>query len=382
MAEEMTQITRRRRSGKHLTLERILDYAVKHRASDIHLKEARPPIIRVDGEIRFVGETPLTHTHMLGYLDLLMAPPLKDEFLERGDADIAATFPGIGRFRVNCLKQRSSVAIIMRHVKSKLPDLAKMHLPSVPIQHIAELRRGLALVTGTTGSGKSTTLAGIIDIINKTRHEHIVTLEDPIEFLHEDKMSSVVQREVSIDTKDFKTALRALMREDPDVILIGEMRDTETFQACISAAETGHMVLSTLHTTNAMLTIDRILDLFPPEQHQQVRSQLALQLRAILSQRLLPAASGSGRVPAVEVMFNTPAIASLIRDNNLKLIPNAIAGGKEEGMQTFNMSLAKLVEQGLILEEDALNASDNADELKMNLKGIFLSQGRGGILKR
>lgn len=372
----------RKRSGKQLTLSRILSYAVKNGASDIHLKVERPPVVRIDGRIRFVGETPLTQEHMLGYLDEIMDEPQRKRFMETGDADLALTMPESGRFRVNCLKQRGTIAIIMRHVKAKLPNLQKLNLPVEPMRKIVELRRGLVLVTGTTGSGKSTTLAGIIDMINEARSDHIITLEDPIEFLHPDKKSSVIQREVAIDTLDFKTALRAMMREDPDVILIGEMRDTETFQACISAAETGHMVFSTLHTTNVMMTIDRIVDLFPPEQHQQVRSQLALQLRAVISQRLLPAASGQGRVPAVEIMFNTGATASLIRDNNLKLIPNAIMAGKDEGMQTFNMSLAKLVEAGLVSEQDALLASDNPEELKMNMRGIFLSQGRGGILKK
>ena len=372
----------RRPSGRQLSLEKILSYAVKKGASDIHLKVPRPPIVRIDGEIRFAGEVPLNQDHMLAYIDAIMNPEQKAKFLETGDFDLALSMPGIGRFRVNCLRQRGTIAIIMRHVKEKTPDLGKLHLPLPAMQCIAEMRRGLILVTGTTGSGKSTTLAGIIDMINSSRPDHIVTLEDPIEFLHEDKKSSVIQREVAIDTKDFKTALRALMREDPDVILIGEMRDNETFQACISASETGHLVFSTLHTTNAMLTIDRILDLFPPDQHQQVRSQLSLQLRAIVAQRLLPNLDGTGRVPAVEVMFNTPAIAALIRDNNLKLIPNAIAGGREEGMQTFNMSLVQLVENGLISEQEAELASDNPEELRMNLKGIFLSQGRGGILKR
>jgi len=376
------QSKRRTRTGKQLTLKRILSYAVKKRASDVHLKVGRPPVVRIDGKIRFAGETPLTQDHILGYLDEMMEPDQKARFLESGDADLALDLAGIGRFRVNCLKQRGTVAVIMRHVKDKLPDLKKLNLPVEAMKRLAEYRRGLILVTGTTGSGKSTTLAGVIDMVNRARADHIVTLEDPIEFLHEDKKSSVIQREVAIDTKDFKTALRALMREDPDVILIGEMRDHETFQACISAAETGHVVFTTLHTTNAMMTIDRILDLFPPEQHHQVRSQLSLQLRAIVSQRLLTAADGNGRVPAVEIMFNTGAIASLIRDNNLKVIPNAIAAGKEEGMQTFNMSLAGLVDQSLITENDALLASDNPDELRMNLKGIYLSQGRGGILKK
>ena len=357
-------------------------YAVERRASDIHLKAGRPPIMRVDGEVRFAGEDSLTAEHVLSFLDEMMSPAQKEEFLRTGDADLGLQMEGVGRFRVNCLKQRGTTAMIMRHIKEKIPDVSNLNMPRGPIEQIANSRRGLVLVTGTTGSGKSTTLAAIIDIINRTRREHIVTLEDPIEYMHQDKLSSVIQREMALDTKDFKTALRALMREDPDVILIGEMRDEETFAACISAAETGHLVFSTLHTTNAMLTIDRILDLFPPTQHQQVRSQISSQLRAILSQRLLPSLDGVGRVPALEILFNTPAVAGLIRDNNLRQIPSAINAGQGEGMQSFNMSLTKLVQDGLIGEAEAMAASDNADELKMNLQGIFLSQSRGGILKR
>jgi twitching motility protein PilT len=277
--------------------------------------------------------------------------------------------------------QRGSVGIVMRHVKGKILDFPTLNLPA-SLETIARMPRGLVLVTGTTGSGKSTTLASVIDYINQARRCHIITLEDPIEFLHTNKKSIVTQREVTIDTRDFSTALRAAMREDPDVILIGEMRDCETFQAAISAAETGHLVFSTLHTTNAMLTIDRIVDLFPNTQHTQVRSQLALQLRACVAQRLLQAKDGKGRVPAVEVMFTSPAIASLIRENNIKQIPNAISGGKEDGSQTFNMSLVEMVNRNLVTQEEAEWNSDNPEELKMNLKGIFLSQGRGGILKR
>ena len=367
---------------EQLSLEKILSYAVKRGASDIHLKVPRPPVMRLNGAIRFAGEVPITQEHMLGFLDEMMDEKAKEKFLESGDADLALSMPGIGRFRVNCLMQRGTVAIIMRHVKSEIPNFKDLSLPEKPIQRIAQMRRGLVLVTGTTGSGKSTTLASIINIINRTRSEHIVSLEDPIEFLHEDIKSSIIQREVAIDTKDFKTALRALMREDPDVILIGEMRDRETFEACIAASETGHLVFSTLHTTNAMLTIDRIVDIFPSDQSDQVRTQLSRQLQALIAQRLIPSADGTGRVPAVEIMFNTAAIASLIKENDLKQIPGAIAGGKEEGMQTFNMSLVDLVQSGRIEEEEALLASDNADELKMNLQGIYLSQGRGGILKR
>lgn len=364
-----------------MPFRKILAYALKQGASDIHLKVGRPPIVRINGEIRFAGELALTEEDLAAYVEEMMTREQKAKFLETGDLDLGLNVPDVGRFRVNCLMQRGTPAVVMRHIKTKIPNHADLKLPERAIQKIADFERGLVLVTGTTGSGKSTTLAAIIDIINSTKHKHIVTLEDPIEFVHPDKKCSVIQREVAIDTKDFKTALRAMMREDPDVILIGEMRDEETFQACISASETGHVVFSTLHTTNAALTIDRIIDLFPPAQHAQVRAQIALQLKAILAQRLLPSLQG-GRVPAVEIMFNTPAMAQLIRENNLKQIPGLIAGSKEDAMQTFNMCLAGLVTAGYITEQEAMVASDNPDELKMNLQGIYLSSGRGGILKK
>lgn len=379
---DTSESRRGKKSSKKLTLRKILKYAVRQGASDIHFKVPRPPIVRVDGEIRFAGETPLTDKNMLDFLDEMMDEPQKEKFLESGDMDLALTMPDIGRFRVNCLMQRGTIAIIMRYVKGEIPDFTKLRLPTVALEKIAGFRRGLVLVTGTTGSGKSTTLAAIIDMINETRSDHIVTLEDPIEFIHEDKKSSIIQREMAIDTKDFKTALRAVMREDPDVILIGEMRDIETFEACVAASETGHLVFSTLHTTNAMMTISRIVDLFPTEQHQQIRILLANNLNALVAQRLLPRADGKGRVPAIEIMFNTPAIAALIRGNEINVIPQAIAGGEEEDMQTFNKSLVGLVQDDIITEEEASRASDNPDELKMNLQGIFLSAGRGGILKR
>ncbi len=362
-------------------LTKILAYAVKHGASDIHLTVGSPPAVRIDGDIRFLNSEPLEPEHTDAFLDELMTPEEKEEFSKRGDDDLAYGVPGLGRFRVNCLKQRGSVGIVMRHVKSKILKFEDLHLPLV-LEKIANMNRGLVLITGTTGSGKSTTLASVVDWINERKRVHIVTLEDPIEFLHINKKSIITQREVSIDTKNFYIALRAMMREDPDIILIGEMRDAETFQAAISAAETGHLVFTTLHTTNVMLTIDRILDMFPNNQHDQVRSQISLQLRACVSQRLIASADGKGRVPTVEVMLNNPGIAGLIKENNIKQIPNAIAGGKEDGMQTFNMSLVDLIKRGLISHDDARLASDNPEELDMNLQGIFLSQGRGGILKR
>lgn len=363
------------------SLQKILTYAVKHGASDVHLTVGSPPAIRLDGIIRFIGEDPITNDDNLGFLDEIMTPEDKEQFMKSGDSDQALSFPGLGRFRVNILKQRNSVGIVMRHVKAKIPNFEELNLPYA-IEKLTEMHRGLVLITGTTGSGKSTTLAAIIDKINIDRRLHIVTIEDPIEFLHSNKKSIVTQRELHIDTKDFHAALRAAMREDPDVILIGEMRDAETFQAAMAAAETGHLVFSTLHTTNAMLTVDRIVDLFPSNQHNQIRSQLSLQLRACIAQRLIPSADGVGRVPAVEVMLNNPAIASLIKENNLRQIPNVIAGGKEDGMQTFNMSLYELIKKGLVTEDQGMAASDNPDELAMNLQGITLSQGRGGIIRR
>ena len=364
-----------------LRLNKILSYAVKHGASDVHITVGSPPAVRVDGVIRFVGDVPLGPEDTNRFIEEILNEKQREVFYDTGDFDSALSVPGLGRFRVNCMMQRGSVGIVMRHVKGKILDFDSLNLPP-SMEKIANMARGLVLITGTTGSGKSTTLASIIDKINTTKPLHIVTLEDPIEYLHVNKKAIVSQREVGIDTKDFHKAIRAPMREDPDIILVGEMRDHETFQAAISAAETGHLVFSTLHTTNAMLTIDRIIDLFPSNQHDQVRSQLSLQLKAAVAQRLIPSLDGKGRVPAIEVMFTTPAIAALIRDNNVKQIPNAIAGGKEEGSQTFNMSLVDLIRRKLITEQEAMWWSDNPEELKMNLQGIFLTQGRGGILKR
>lgn len=364
-----------------LSLRNIVAYALKQKASDIHLKVGRPPAVRIDSLLRFVPTENITEEDFQRFLQEFMTPEQQREYLDTGDLDLAVDFTGLGRFRANCYRQRGAMAAIFRHVRTDIPDFQSLHLPGKALERIVRLPRGLVLVTGTSSSGKSTTLAAILDRINETRHGHIVTLEDPIEYVHEDKMCSVSQREVHIDTKDFRVGLRAILREDPNVILIGEMRDVDTFYTCLGAAETGHLVLSTLHTTNIMMTIDRILDMFPSTQHTQIRSQLALQLRAVLSQRLVPTAVGTGRVPAVEVMFMNPAIAALIRENDIRLIPQVIADSAEEGMQTFNMHLIQLVKAGTITQEDAEFASDNPDALKANLSGIFGLRDHGGITK-
>jgi len=379
--DTLVQVDRKPLHHEEITLRRIVAYALENGASDIHLNVGRPPSIRIEGVLRFTEIRPLTEDDMLQFLDEIMSPQQKQNFIETGDTDLAVSLPDLGRFRVNCYRQRGTTAMALRYVRSDLPNFRSLHLPGKAMERIAALPRGLVLVTGTTSSGKSTTLAALIDRINETRNGRIVTLEDPIEYLHPDKKCSVSQREVGIDTKDFKTGLRAILREDPNVILIGELRDAETFHTCLGAAETGHLVFSTLHTTNVTMTINRLLDMFPPEQHAQVRSQLALQLRSIISQRLLPSADGKGRVPAVEVMFNDPGVASLIRENEIERIPNAIADGEDDGMQTFNMALVGLVKRKAVTQEAAEWASDNPDALKMNLQGIFGSRDRGGISK-
>ena len=372
-------------SPHHLThdqsLHKIVEYALRHQASDIHLKVGSPPAIRVDSALRFVPADDITEEDFKSFLHEIMPPEQQEHYLKTGDADLGVAFDGLGRFRANCYRQRGEMALILRHVQTKIPNFKSLNLPDKAMEKIAKLPRGLVLVTGTTSSGKSTTLAAIIDRINETRHGHIVTLEDPIEYVHEDKLCSVSQREVNIDTADFRTGLRAILREDPNVILVGEMRDAESVYTCLWAAETGHLVLSTLHTNNVMMTIDRILDLFPVAQHPQIRSQLALQLCAVVSQRLVPCASGKGRVPAVEVMFMNPGIATLIRENEIRLIPQLIADGTDEGMQSFNKHLLQLVKEGTITMADAEFASDSPEALKANLSGIVGSRDRGGITK-
>jgi twitching motility protein PilT len=364
-----------------LSLHKIVEYALKQRASDIHLKVNHPPAIRVDGVLLFVPSEKITENDFLEYLKEVMTPEQQKIFMETGDADIAVEIEELGRFRANFYRQRGTMAAILRHVKTTVPDFESLNLPEKAMDRIAQLPRGLVLVTGTTSSGKSTTLAALIGRINETRHGHIVTLEDPIEYVHEDKLCSVSQREVHVDTADFRTGLRAVLREDPNVVLIGEMRDVDTFYTCLGAAETGHLVLSSLHTTNVMMTFDRILDLFPPNQHAQIRSQLALQLRAIVSQRLLRNAKGTGRVPALEIMFMNSSIASLIREDEIRYIPQVMADGGEECMQTFNMHLIELANAGTITMEEAEITSDNPDALKAILSGIHGFRDHGGITK-
>ena len=367
-------------SQKRDSFLKLLQRAIQVDASDIHLKTGNPPYYRVDGIIHPQKANDLQAEDLDVIVDILLTADQKRYFLKRGEIDLAFTEKGVGRFRVNIFRQRGTVSLVLRRIKTNVLSIDQLNLP--PATHkLTDIIRGLVLITGTTGSGKSTALASIIDNINEKRACHIVTIEDPIEYVHQDKKSVINQREVTIDTQDFSSALKAVMRQDPDVILVGEMRDLETFQAAISASETGHLVFSTLHTTNVMLTIDRIIDLFPTNQHDQVRSQLSFNLKAVLCLRLLARADGTGRVPACELMLTSPAVRSLIKDNRIKQIEAAIKQGAEDGMLTFNDSLHTLVKSGLISHEEGMNVSENPEELNMMLQGIRLSGERGGILR-
>jgi len=358
---------------------RLLRRAVEREVSDVHLKTGCPVYFRIDGVLRPRKGDPLAEQDIQEILDFLLNDDQAAAFKENGQVDLAFVDEELGRFRVNVFRQRGSVSLVMRRINTRIPDFEELNLPPVT-EWFAKQHRGLVLITGTTGSGKSTTLAAIVDYINERRRCHIVTIEDPIEYTHVDKKAVVNQREIGIDTLDFTSALKSVMRQDPDVILVGEMRDLETFQAAISAAETGHLVFSTLHTTNTTQTIDRIVDLFPHTHQQQIRSQLALNLRGIMCQRLLPHASGEGRVPACEVLVVSPAVSGLIRDNRVNRIPTAILQGHEDGMQSFNDSLHGFLKRRMIAEEVAMHVSDNPAELELMLKGIELAQMRGGLL--
>jgi twitching motility protein PilT len=355
-----------------LDVNSLLRKAASMNASDLHIKVGSPPIVRIDGVLSFLhGEKTLTPEDTESIAFSVMNESQKEVFKKRHDIDIAYSVPGIGRFRCNCFLQRGSIGVVFRVIPIKILSIEELHLPVV-LKKIAMEPRGLVLVTGTTGSGKTTTLASMIDYINSNKTLHIITIEDPIEFLHEDKKSVVNQREIGLDTESFSKALRAALRQDPDVILVGEMRDYETIQTALIAAETGHLVLSTLHTVDATETINRIISVFPPYQHKQIRVQLASVLRAVISMRLVPRADGKGRVPAVEVLIATPTIRGCIEDpDKTKFIPEVIAEGfSQYGMQTFDQSLMTLYQQGLITYEDAVVRATNPDDFALKVRGV------------
>jgi len=346
-----------------LTIEDLMFLLVERGGSDLHLKAGCAPMVRIDGELTPATYNILTPQHVRMIIESILSDEQKARFVAEKELDLAYSVPGLSRFRINIYLQRGTWAAAIRVVPARPFSLDELKMPPL-LKVLAEKPRGLILVTGPTGSGKSTTLAAMINHINETRRCHIVTVEDPIEFLHKDKNSVISQREVGADTHGFGAALRHVLRQDPDVILIGEMRDLETTQSAITAAETGHLVLATLHTNTTATTIDRIIDIFPPHQQQQVRMQLSAVLEGVNCQTLIPRAHGSGRVLAVELMPVTPAIRNLIREGKSHQIPNLMQAGKDVGMQSMDMSLKDLYKKGLITYEDALSKASNIDVFK------------------
>jgi twitching motility protein PilT len=350
----------------------LLKIAVDSGASDLHLKVGSYPMMRVRGVLTPANEDKrLDHEDVVAMGAAVMSTTQRQKFKESQEVDLAYSVPGLGRFRCNILQQRGTVGMVLRVIPMHIRTISELGLPPV-LQTVAAEERGLVLVTGTTGSGKSTTLAAMIDYINKTRSAHVMTVEDPIEFLHRDNKSMVNQREVAVDTRSFAQALRSALRQDPDVILVGEMRDFETIETGLLAAETGHLVFSTLHTLDATETINRIIAVFPPHQQKQIRLQLASVLKAVISQRLMPKVDGKGRAAAVEVMISTPFIRDCIVDKEkTHMIHGAIASGTSQyNMQTFDQSIFSLYQQNLVTYEEALRWASNVDEFKLKIQGI------------
>jgi len=350
----------------------LLKLAVERGASDLHLKVGSYPMMRVGGLLMPVTQDKkLDHEDVVAMSTSIMSTQQREKFKDSQEVDLAYSVPGLGRFRCNVFQQRGTVGLVLRVIPMQIRTIDELGLPKV-LKTIAEEERGLVLVTGTTGSGKSTSLAAMIDHINNTREAHVMTVEDPIEFLHRDAKSIINQREVAVDTKSFAHALRSALRQDPDVILVGEMRDFETIETALLAAETGHLVFSTLHTVDATETISRIVSVFAPHQQKQVRLQLASVLKAVISQRLVPRKDGKGRAPAVEVMVSTPFIRDCIVDKEkTHSIPGAIAAGTSQyGMQSFDQSIFSLFSQGMVSYEEALRWASNVDEFKLRVQGI------------
>jgi len=362
-----------------MELHDILNLAVKEQASDVHMKAGLPPILRIYGSLVPVkNQERLTPDEITKIAMRIMSDQQKENFRATHQLDMAYSVPGLGRFRINIFQQRGATGIVFRVIPMVIASLDELHLPKV-LEKVSTESRGLILVTGVTGSGKSTTIASMLDYINNHHTYNIVTIEDPIEFLHRDKKCILNQRELGVDTRSFSEALRGALRQDPDIIMVGEMRDMETVEIALLAAETGHLVFSTLHTIDAMETINRIVSVFPPYQQKQIRLQLAGVVKAIVSQRLIPTKDGRGRVPAAEVMVSTSRIRECIEDKEkTKEILEAIAKGHTTyGMQTFDQSIMELLNKGYISYEEALAQSSNPDDFALRVKGVTATSDEG-----
>lgn len=357
--------------AQQFNFKQAITEMVTRGGSDLHLKVGRPPTIRVAGDLYQLEQSPLKPEELKGLAEQIMTPRQVKEFAEHKEADFAIGVPGIGRFRTNVYQQRGTLAFVFRSIPYELQNIAELNLPPV-LEKIAMKPRGLVLVTGVTGSGKSTALAAMINHVNQNRRCNIITIEDPIEFLHRDGSANVSQREVGTDTLSFESALRHVLRQDPDVILIGEIRDRVTLDTAMKAADTGHLVFSTLHTTDATQTVNRIISFFPPHEHDAVRNLLATALAAVISLRLVPATDGKKRVPACEVLINTAAVRDNVRDRERALnIPELIREGTVQyGMQSFDQSLMNWLRRGVISYENALFYSTNPSEFALRVSGI------------
>jgi twitching motility protein PilT len=358
-----------------LDIHTMLADMVTRGASDLHLKVGNHPYFRIDSVLTPTEYEIVTGEDTQRISNALMTDLRRDKFAAEGEADFAYEYAGVGRFRTNVFRQRGSVGIVMRMVKMQVPGFEELGLPA-HLGDIALSERGIILMTGTTSCGKSTTLAAMVDWINQNRKKHIMTIEDPIEYLHRDKNCLINQREVVLDTESFHRALKHVMRQDPDVIVIGEMRDAESFMGALAASDTGHLVFSTLHTTNAAQAVGRILDFFQEHEREQVRLQLSSNLHAVVCQRLVPKAVGIGVIPAVEIMVGSLTVQKMIYENKLDKLSAAIETGVDDGMQTFNQALLRLYNEKTITREAALEHSTNAEALKMNMQGIFLDEAR------
>lgn len=344
---------------------------VERGGSDLFLQTGHKPMARVNGSVIEIHDQPMSADNARALFEHMLNERQREAYHRDGEIDTSHEIPNVGRFRTNLFQAKGKMSAVFRHVKGDIPNMEDLNLPLEQMKKVAALKRGIVFATGITGSGKTTTLASIVNYINKNMPKHIVTLEDPIEFVYKNEKSLINQREIRADTLGFKEGLRNVVRQNPDVILIGECRDTETMEAALAAAETGHLVFTTLHTVNAIQTVERILSFFPPHQHDLIRQQMSLTLQAIMSMRLVPRMEGFGRVPAIEILFPTPYIKELLLEGKTKAIGQAVYDGKEQyGTQTFNQAIHALYKGGLISFEEAMLNADNPDELKLELRGI------------
>lgn len=359
-----------------MDLRKIINKMIETDASDLHLKVGIPPTIRINGELSPLKMDSLNKEELRRAASSLMTKEQQNRFVEEKEADFGIGIPGLARFRVNIYIQRGTIAIAIRPIPRDIKTIEELNLPSI-LEDLALTVRGLILITGTTGSGKSTALASMIEHINKNKRKHIITIEDPIEFLFTDRQSTISQREIGTDTKSFSSSLRYVLRQDPDIIMIGEIRDIETMEVALKAADTGHLIFSTLHTLNASETVNRIISFFPPYQHLHIRILLASVLKGIISLRLLPRKDDTGRIPATEILVSTPTIREYLLDEiKTMLIPEAVSDGQQYNMHSFDQNIMSLYKDGIIDLQTALDNSTNPDEFKMRLRGIEQSSAR------